>query len=245
MSTRAASTRKSTCARSSSSVDGTWALLLDSAATTSCASWFTTLSLIRVSPTTAAAPASSGSHAATGAPARPRPRDRQRGTSGHCAPSRDTCLTSAVPSGWIASTTARHQASSSVSRSGWPPTRAVRRARHEHGTCRRLDDRPRVQPLEPQRRRLGQLHRGEPHVRALQRHLGDPGLPGQHPERGHREQVLHRRRQRAVAVDQLLADRVDRGVVGRPRRAAGRPPAAAARPGCSRAAGARRPAGRP
>ena len=71
-----------------------------------------------------------------------------------------------------------------------------------------------------------------------------PAAARQQPQPRHRDQPLDRRRQRAVAVGQLRREPATSLRRGPPRPAGGRPPAAAARPACSRAADARRPAGR-
>ncbi len=47
----------------------------------------------------------------------------------------------------------------------------------------------------------------EPDVVALQRDVGQPGLPGDGPQPGDREQVLHLHGNGAEPVGQLLADR--------------------------------------
>ena len=65
---------------------------------------------------------------------------------------------------------------------------------------------PRVQPLQPQLLRLAQLHRAEADVGALEHDVADAALAGQHPQPRHQQQVLHRLRQLAVAVDEFLAD---------------------------------------
>ena len=63
-----------------------------------------------------------------------------------------------------------------------------------------LDDALRVQPLQAHGARLGQLDRGEPHVLALHRHLGQAGLAGPRPEPRDREQPRRPARRLAVPV---------------------------------------------
>ena len=181
--------------RSSSSVDGTWAPVFDSASTTSCASWFTTLSLIRVLPTTAAAPASSGLHPDR----RSAPTASQRDQA---MARRATCLTSGVlPAGSRPRPRGTSRAARCRAAAGRRPGRSSGAARGRYG--RGLTSDPRVEPLQPQLLRLGQLQRREPDCLPCSVTSVSPARRARTRNAGHREQVLHRPGGGAVPVAQL------------------------------------------
>src|SRR6476661_685306 len=84
---------------------------------------------------------------------------------------------------------------------------------HENRTDRVLDERLRVQPLQPQLGRLAQLDGPEAHEVALHADVGDARLARDGAQPGHLDEVAHRLRRCAVAVDQRGLDLGEGGLV--------------------------------
>src|SRR5581483_11046510 len=79
------------------------------------------------------------------------------------------------------------------------------RYRSAHRSDGRLEDGLRVQPLDPNLPRVGQVgHRREARMIALKREVGQPGRPGSHPQPGDFQQVEHGVRRCAIPVGELL-----------------------------------------
>ena len=150
------------------------------------AAWLTRVSVIRTSPTSAAAPAWAGLHAVSSSVPRPRRRRPRRGGCGSCGslrcgrPEEESIHEVARPG----------QQLGVAQRRAADPSRAG--TRYQDGTDRRLDDAARVEPGQPDPAGVGELDRREADVRPCSVTSVRPAVRACARKRGHLEQVLDR-----------------------------------------------------